>query len=67
MSQPTGNETKVVDTLEVRRLSLAALADPRTFRNFLAGKPVRPTSRERIIRALKAAGREDLIPQERVP
>ncbi len=51
--------------IQRRELALAALCDERTLDKVLRGEHrVRPSSRERIRRALAAAGRLDLLPTE---
>ena len=45
-----------------RALAVAADADPRTIRRFLAGQPVRGLSSERIARALRKLGIQQPLP-----
>jgi hypothetical protein len=50
--------------LQRREIALAALIDERTFARAMRGDPVKPSSRERIRRALESRGIADLLPAE---
>jgi hypothetical protein len=45
-------EKQQLDAIELRRVSLVAEVDPRTLARYLNGKPVRPSMKARIERAL---------------
>lgn len=49
---------------ELRAVSVAAAIDPRTVRRYLAGHLVRPSSKTRIVRALRELGFSTLIQRE---
>jgi len=49
--------------IERREHALRALVCDKTFERFLRGLPIRPLTRERIVRALRERGLAHLIPQ----
>ncbi len=51
-----------VSAFELRRIAVLASADPRTVRRALLGEPVQPMILDRIVRAMKDAGLEHMLP-----
>jgi hypothetical protein len=49
--------------LAAAREAVDAPADPRSVRKLLLGEPVAPMTRERIVKALRKHGLEQLVPQ----
>jgi hypothetical protein len=56
MPTTTTEATPKADAPTLRRVAVESSTDPRTVAAFLAGRDVRPLSRERIERALKKLG-----------
>ncbi len=48
--------SKPLDPHTLRRIAVEALVDPRTVQRFIDGAPVRPSLRERMVRAFAVAG-----------
>ena len=55
------NQAPALPAHKVRKIACAAEADPRTVYKVINGEPTRHQPRERVERALKAAGLEHLI------
>ena len=58
---------KTVDAHTERMIAVQACVDPQTLRRYLAGEEVRSTCRQRIVQALDAVGRSELIRAEARP
>lgn len=52
------------DAHEVRTIAVAAMAGTKTVERYITGRGVRPTSRARIVQALRSLGRQDLLHAE---
>ena len=53
------NKRRVLSPHEVRQVAVAALCHPETVTSFIAGRPVRPLSEQRIVAALKQLGLDE--------
>jgi len=53
-----------INAHQVRQVAVDATCDPRSVEKYLAGKTLKPMTRERIEKALRALGLGDLVQSE---